>query len=87
MIIEFIEAAMSTARYELLPKESESYYGEIPTCKGVWATGKTLEACRLELQDTLDGWIALRLRRGLKIPVVRGKSLRPLTRVSVGGKT
>ena len=41
-ITEYIEAAMSKARYEIIEDE-EPYYGEVPELEGVWATGKTLE--------------------------------------------
>jgi hypothetical protein len=36
---------MRRAKYEILPDDG-SFYGEIPGCAGVWATGATLEACR-----------------------------------------
>jgi hypothetical protein len=45
MIIEYIEAALSKAKYEIIGDE-EPYYGEVPELEGVWATGKTLEECR-----------------------------------------
>ena len=45
MLIEYIEAALGRARYEIIDDE-EPYYGEIPELKGIWATGKTLEECR-----------------------------------------
>ena len=87
MILEFIEAAMAKARYKIITNGAEPYYGEIPACRGVWATGRTLEACRAELREVLDGWIALRLRKGLAIPVVGGRTVRPPVRLTVGAKT
>ena len=45
MITEYINAALSHAKYEII-EDTEPYYGEIPELKGVWATGKTLEECR-----------------------------------------
>ncbi len=41
--------------------------------KGVWAPGKTLEECRKNLAETIEGWIVLRLREGLSIPPIGGK--------------
>jgi predicted RNase H-like HicB family nuclease len=38
MIIEYIEATMSKARYELI-NDAEPYYGRVPELEGVWATG------------------------------------------------
>jgi predicted RNase H-like HicB family nuclease len=69
MIREYIDAAMRRARYELIDDE-EPYYGEVPELQGVWATGKTLEGCRQNLADVIDGWILVRLSRGLPIPPV-----------------
>ena len=42
MIVEYIEAALAKAKYEII-RDDEPYYGEVPALKGVWATGKTLE--------------------------------------------
>ena len=67
MIREYIEAALERARYELIADE-EPYYGEVPDLDGVWATGKTLEECRRDLAEVIDGWILVRLRKGLPIP-------------------
>ena len=67
MIGEYIEAAMRQAHYELI-KDEEPYYGEIPALRGVWASGKTLEECRSNLQETVEGWILVRIARGMDIP-------------------
>lgn len=69
MILEYIERALAHARYELIDDE-EPYYGEIPELEGVYATGKTLEDCRANLKEVIDGWIIIRLRRGLPIPPI-----------------
>jgi predicted RNase H-like HicB family nuclease len=68
MLTKYIEAAMNKARYELL--DDGSFYGEIPPCPGVYANAKTLEACRTELKDVLEGWIVLGLRMGHEIPPI-----------------
>ena len=47
------------ARYEFLPDDG-SYYGENPGINGVFANAATLEACRDELRDVLEGWLLLR---------------------------
>ena len=69
MICEYIEAALQHAHYELISDE-EPYYGEVPELQGVWATGKSLEECRQNLADVVDGWVLIRLARGLPIPPV-----------------
>ena len=69
MIIEYIETALSKAKYEIIEDE-EPYYGEVPELKGVWATGKTLEECRKNLAEVIDGWIIVRLKKRLSIPPI-----------------
>ena len=81
MFAEYIERALDGARYEKI-EDKRPFYGEIPALKGVWATGKTLEDCRRHLIETLEGWILVRLRKGLSIPSLHGASLRPATRLS-----
>ncbi|MGB3459859.1 MAG: type II toxin-antitoxin system HicB family antitoxin [Halobacteriota archaeon] len=71
MLTEYIEAALSKAKYEIIEDE-EPYYGEVPELEGVWATGKTLEECRKNLVEVIDGWILVRLRKGLPIPPIGG---------------
>ena len=64
MIAQYIEAALNRARYEIIEDE-EPYYGEVPELEGVWATGKTLEECCHNLAEVIDGWLVVRLRKGL----------------------
>jgi len=45
-------------------------YGEISGFQGVYANAETLEACREQLQEVLEGWIVLGLRMGHSLPVV-----------------
>ena len=58
---------MSQAKYEIIDDE-EPYYGEVPGLEGVWASGKTLEECRHNLAEVIDGWLVVRLKRGLSVP-------------------
>jgi len=67
MLIEYIEAALARAKYEII-RDDEPYYGEVPNLKGVWATGRTLEECRKRLSEVIEGWIIIRLKKGLPIP-------------------
>ena len=73
MLTNYILAAMHKATYELL--EDGTFYGEIPDCQGVLANAATLEACREDLQDALEGWIILGLRLGHTIPILNGIDL------------
>ena len=67
MLIEYIEEALKRARYEII-EDAEPYYGEIEELKGVWATGETLEECRENLKDVIEGWILISIKKGLPIP-------------------
>jgi predicted RNase H-like HicB family nuclease len=67
MLTEYVEEALRRARYEII-KDEEPFYGEIEDLKGVWATGKTLEECRSNLKDIVEGWILLSIKKGLPIP-------------------
>ena len=67
MLIEYVEEALRRARYEIIDDE-KPYYGEIEELRGVWATGKTLEECRNNLKDVIEGWILLSIKKGLPIP-------------------
>jgi predicted RNase H-like HicB family nuclease len=69
MIREYIQAALDHAKYEII-KDEEPYYGEIAGLQGVWATGKTLDQCGQRLVDVVDGWMVVRLPRGLSIPPI-----------------
>ena len=71
MLTAYIQAAMRHARYEVIV-DPNPYYGSIPECRGLWATGKTLEVCREELQSVLEDWIVLALRLGHSIAVIDG---------------
>lgn len=70
MLIEFFENYIEKAKYELIDN-GKTYYGEIPQLKGVWTTGKTLEECRKNLLETLEGWVIVRLKNNLSIPKVK----------------
>ncbi|MBI2848921.1 MAG: type II toxin-antitoxin system HicB family antitoxin [Chloroflexi bacterium] len=74
MLTDYIRAAMQRARYEIL-QDSGAYYGSIPGFQGVWADAPTLEACREELQEVLEDWILLTLRRAEALPVIDGIDL------------
>jgi len=67
MITEYIDEALKRARYEIIHDE-DPYYGETEELKGVWATGKTLEECRDNLKEVMEGWILLSIKKGLLIP-------------------
>ena len=61
MLTAYINAAMSSAHYEILEGD-EGYVGKTPGLLGVWANVGTLEACREELREVLKEWIILGLK-------------------------
>ena len=68
MLLEYLQAALHHARYEIL-KDDGTYYGEIPECRGVYANAATLEVCREELRQVLEEWVLFRVHRNLPLPV------------------
>ena len=68
MLTEYIDEALRRARYELIEDKKTSYYGEVSDLPGVWACGETLEGCRRELKEVIEGWILVSVKRSLDIP-------------------
>jgi len=83
MISEYIETALRHAKYELINDE-QPYYGEVPELAGVWATGHTLEECRHNLAEVIDGWVLVRLVRGLPIPMIGSVQIHLPEEISLG---
>ena len=73
MLTAYIQRAMAKAHYELM--ENGRFFGSVPGCEGVWGQGKTLEACREELQSALEDWLLLGLQFGDPLPVIGGINL------------
>lgn len=74
MLLEYIQAALRHAKYEILP-DDRSYYGEISECNGVYANAGNLEDCREELRAVLEEWVLFRVHRNLPLPLIDGKEL------------
>jgi predicted RNase H-like HicB family nuclease len=74
MLSEYLQAAARHATYEILEEDGE-FFGQIPLCQGVHATGPTLEACRNELLSTLEDWVLFRIHRHLPLPEIDGLEL------------
>ena len=69
MLSQYIQAAMRRAKYKIL-EDDGTFFGEIPDCPGVWSNAPTLEECREELREVLEGWILLGIAHGHEIPVI-----------------
>ena len=79
MIENFLNHYLGKAKYEMIDGKKR-FYAEIKDLRGVWASGKTLEECRQNLQDTLEGWLILRLKKNLPVPNLKVPSFRMQTR-------
>jgi predicted RNase H-like HicB family nuclease len=75
MLTEYIEEALKKAHYDKIDDE-EPFYGEIRQLKGIWATGKTLEECRKNLKDVIEGWILLSVKKGISIPKINNLGIK-----------
>lgn len=75
MLLKYISEAMQRAHYEFL-KGDKKFYGTISYCQGVYATGKTLEECRQNLEEILGEWILFRVSKNLNIPSINGIKLK-----------
>ncbi|MBI5407689.1 MAG: type II toxin-antitoxin system HicB family antitoxin [Nitrospirae bacterium] len=74
MLLEYVEAALRHARYEI-PPDDGSYYGEIPECNGVYTNAKSLKECREELREVFDEWVLFWVHKKFSLPVIDGISL------------
>jgi predicted RNase H-like HicB family nuclease len=73
ILTAFISAAMREAKYKML--EDGSFFGEIPSCPGVWSNKRSLEECREELQEVLEEWLIIKLRDRDTLPQIGGVDL------------
>ena len=74
MITAYIHKALHKAHYEMID-DGQPFYGEISELQGVWATGHTLEECRENLANVLEGWILIRVSCQFTIPKIDGIGL------------
>ena len=64
MSIKNIERIMMNARFENI-EDNRTVFGSIPGFRGVWATGKTRNACAKILREVLEEWLQIKARRVL----------------------
>jgi predicted RNase H-like HicB family nuclease len=74
MLKRYVQAALQHAKYEILTDDG-SFYGEIPTCNGVYVNAPTLEECREQLEEVLEEWILFRIYKNLALPEINGIEL------------
>jgi predicted RNase H-like HicB family nuclease len=66
MLSAYINKKLRNAKYKLLG--DGTYFGEIPSVQGVWASANNLEDCRKELEEVLEDWLLLKIRDHEKVP-------------------
>lgn len=67
MITEYIQAVLRRDKYEI---EDSVYYAEVLELPGVLAYGSTLENCRQQLIEVIEGWLIVGFRHGYTIPIL-----------------
>ena len=75
IITEYGDAAMREAEYEEL-EDDEGFTGTIPELDGVIGYAKSLESCRLDLREALEGWIMVSFQHRFPVPPKYGIDLR-----------
>ncbi len=70
MIIQYVDRALHRAHYRLI--EDGAFCATVPGLPGVIATGPTVETCRNQLAEVVEGWVLMRVARGLRVPALGG---------------
>lgn len=73
ILSDYLERALAQAEYDKL--EDGTFFGKIPSCKGVVAFGTTLRECESELQSTLEDWVLVGLKLGHELPLIGDMNL------------
>ncbi len=73
ILSDYLDCALSQAEYDKL--EDSTFFGRIPTCKGVVAFGATLRECETELRSTLEDWVLVGLKLGHSLPILNNLNL------------
>ncbi len=68
ILSDYLENALAQAEYDKL--EDGTFFGRIPSCKGVVAFAATLRECEAELRSTLEDWVLVGLKLGHDLPIL-----------------
>ncbi len=68
ILTDYLDRALSQAEYDKL--EDGTFFGRIPSCKGVVAFAATLRECEVELRSVLEDWVLLGLKLGHPLPIL-----------------
>jgi predicted RNase H-like HicB family nuclease len=61
MITTYLDKALRRARYTQV--DGGMFCATVPGLRGVIATGPTLESCRDQLAEVIEGWVLVRVTR------------------------
>lgn len=68
ILSDYLNRALTQAEYDKL--EDGTFFGRIPSCKGVVAFAATLRECEDELRSVLEDWVLVGLKLGHNLPVL-----------------
>ncbi len=68
ILSDYLGNALAQAEYDKL--EDGTFFGRIPSCKGVVAFAASLRECETELRSTLEDWVLVGLKLGHSLPVL-----------------
>ena len=77
MIVDYIDRGLRRATYEKL--EDGTFVGEVDGLQGVLAHAATLESCRDQLGEVIEGWVLFRVANGMDIPEIDGVTVSATT--------
>lgn len=62
ILSDYLDRALAQAEYDKL--EDRTFFGRVPSCKGVVAFSSTLRECENELRSVLEDWVQVGLKLG-----------------------
>jgi predicted RNase H-like HicB family nuclease len=74
VIRKYVERGLRKARYDKL--ENGTFVAEVPGLRGVVATARSLEKCRVQLAEIIEEWVLVRVARGMRVPTLGGITVR-----------
>lgn len=77
MFTRYVRAIMAKANVEKIA-DPLPYFASLPSFKGVWAQGRTRKEALAELQEILEEWLLLKVRKRQFVPSVRQYDLNAL---------
>ena len=77
MFTQYVATVMSRAIVEKM-NDPLPYFASIPSFEGVWGQGATKKEALAELQEVLEEWILLKVRKQQFVPSVRRYDLNKL---------